>query len=363
MKNQKIFLAISFLTISLSYFSCTKEAGVKEVNKLSAADCPRLASLKGDKKEALYNVITFAGSSTSPRGYIEDGILCKAIFQSPHGVAVAADGTVYVSDYFAHNIRKIKQGMVSTFAGTTNGGGYIVGNNDGIGTDTRFNSPTKLILDKEGNLLLIDGEGGGLRKISPSAQVTTIISSKRELGYQDGPLAQAKFNGFRSIATGSDGSIYLFDNERVRKISPAGIVSTYADGKPVLNQPAIFYDVSDMAMGPDGYLYICNASNYKIFIIRRAGVIETYANVRGPNNSLYSIAISDKGQIFVSSFNQIFQLNKDGTARSIAGGGNYSGFKDGVGSEARFGFIVRIVIHENYLYVTDSGTIRRIKIE
>ena len=376
MKILKVLTILSLFIVMLGLTSCTKEAGIKEAGKLSTSDCPRLASLTAEKKEALYTVSTFAGENyTSPNqpgsGDIIDGVLCKVRFVIPYGIAIDPNGILYIGDQIS-NVRKIDLGIVSTFAGSTDGGGFDIGDRDGLGTNARFWSPAKIALNKNGTLYVIDQTNSSIRKVSPTAEVTTYIAYQRESGYQDGPLAQAKFDTyFSSIAIGPDGSIFLYsyaESSLIRKITTNGIVSTYAGQIPVNGEAqrgyqdgpkenALFGDITDMAFGPDGELYLCDAANKKLRKITQAGIVKTISDL-----AARSIAITDGGIIFVASYQQIFRIDPNGMAHVVAGGVN-SAYKDGVGTEARFRGIRNMAIHQNYLYLTDGSTVRRMNIE
>ena len=378
MKILKVPTILSFFIVTLGLNSCTKETGIQEADKLSSADCPRLASLTNEKKETLYTVKTYAGENyTTPdqpySGDIVDGVLCKARFVRPYGIAIDPSGVIYIADQIS-NIRKIDtKGMVSVFAGTTDGGGFDNGEEDGIGTTARFFSPRKTVLDKGGNQFLIDLSGYSIRKITSTAQVSTFIGGSRGSGYMDGPLSQAKFDTyFSSIAIASDGSIYLYsyaESSLIRKITTNGIVSTYAGQIPVNGQAqrgyrdgpkenALFGNIADMTFGPDGALYFCDAVNKKIRKITASGIVETIADV-----TARSIAISEKGSVFVASGVEVFRIDPNGIVENIAGNEGISAHQDGIGTEARFRSIKHMAIHKNYLYLTDGSTVRRMNIE
>ena len=369
---------IVFLT--LGFYSCTKEAGIKQADNLSTADCPRLTSLTAEKKETLYTVSTFAGENQPDlpfEGDIINGVLCKARFIRPNGIAIDPSGVIYTADQI-HNIRKIDKGMVSTFAGSDDGGFFSTGDRDGLGTAARFWSPTKIALNNDGYLYMIDQTSEAIRKISMASEVSTYLSSyQREFGYQDGPLGQAKFDFyFICLATSSDGSIYLYEGSSlIRKISPQGIVSTYAGQIPINGQQqlgyqdgpkdnALFGGLSDMTFAPDGSLYLCDVGNKKIRRITSAGIVETVTSLTEPLPQVvyYSIAISDKGIVFIANSTQVFRINPDGIAHVVAGS-EISAHKDEIGTEARFRSIKHMAIHQNYLCLTDGSTIRRMNIE
>ena len=374
----KISLKIFFLVIILFNNSCTKDQNkIKRDDKLTASNCPRIASLTSIlKKEPLYNVITYAGAHGQFIDVV-DGVLCKARFQGLYDLVVTPNGIVYVGDFFVANIRKITPaGIVSTFAGIDKGSGTERWEEDGVGTAARFSTVQNFVLNKQGDLFSIDGFGAGygelgsLRKITPDANVSTLIyGGDRPIGYQDGPLSEAKIGALADITITQDGSflIYDYDNNLIRKLSPDNMVSTYAGQKPVDGQPkrgyqdgpkenALFQEVKTMSMGPDGSLYFFDKD--KVRRITPTGMVETIATI---NDYLRAIVITEKGEIFIANSQKIFKL-VNGTAQEIAG--NYRNtVNDGVGLQANFNNIGQMVQYKNFLYITDGQRLRRMNIE
>jgi len=112
-------------------------------------------------------VSTFAGIAGSS-GFA-DGAAGGAQFNSPLGIAVAPDGTIYIADSGNHCIRVISGGVVSTFAGSPG----IWGSADGIGTNAQFNGPVGLAFDSRTNLFVSDANNDTIRKIASDGTVTT----------------------------------------------------------------------------------------------------------------------------------------------------------------------------------------------
>src|SRR4030095_10761193 len=144
-------------------------------------------------------------------------------FSDPFGVAVAADGTIYVADAGESNrIRKISpDGNVTTLAG--GGEGFA----DGTGASASFNTPSALALGHDGNLYVADTGNNRIRKITPEGVVST-VAGNGTAGYADGPGSQAQFDGPIGVAVDTKGNIYVADtyNDRIRKISSDGVVTT-----------------------------------------------------------------------------------------------------------------------------------------
>lgn len=166
------------------------------------------------------SVSTLAGSITSGSA---DGNGISAQFNRPSGTVVDAIGNVYITDYGNHRIRKITSaGIVSTFAGSTEG--YL----DGLGTSAKFNYPYKLAIDPNGNIYVVDYGNHKIRKISAAGIVSTFAGSSQ--GYLDGLGTTAKFNNITDLSFDNEGNLYVADtgNYRIRKITPSGLVTTFA---------------------------------------------------------------------------------------------------------------------------------------
>jgi RHS repeat-associated protein len=172
--------------------------------------------------------ITPAGVVTTLAGYgvagNTDGTGSGARFSSPSGVALDASGNVFVADYGNHRIRKITAGgVVSTLAGGTQG------NVDATGTAARFNGPYGLVLDGVGNIYVAERENHKIRKINTSKQVTTLAGTGIA-GSSNGAGNVAQFYLPAGVTIDGSGNLYVADqnNSLIRKVTPTGVVSTYA---------------------------------------------------------------------------------------------------------------------------------------
>lgn len=165
-------------------------------------------------------VTTFAGSGAQGSG---DGAAASATFYYPCGVAVDGSGNVYVADAFNNKIRKITSaGMVSTLAGSGTASSV-----DGTGTSATFNQPFSVVTDASGNIYVTDRVGAKIRKVTPAGVVTTLAGSGTA-GFADGTGSAASFNAPTGLAIDKAGNLYVADetNNRIRKITPAGVVTT-----------------------------------------------------------------------------------------------------------------------------------------
>jgi sugar lactone lactonase YvrE len=145
-----------------------------------------------------------------------DGIGIAAMFNGITGVAIDANGILYVADALNHRVRRIDgQGAVTTFAG--NGTTGLVNN---TGTTARFNGPYDVATDGSNNVYVADLGNHAIRRITPQRVVTT-IGGNGTAGMVDGTGAASRFNQPTSIEVASDGSIYVadFGNNRIRRIT------------------------------------------------------------------------------------------------------------------------------------------------
>ncbi len=253
-------------------------------------------------------VTTLAGSGVV--GFA-DGTGTAAKFYYPQGVAVDGLGNVYVADKNNHRIRKISPtGVVTTFAG-----GGVAGSADGTGTDARFYRPSGVAIDGSGNFYVADTYNHKIRKISPTGVVTTFAGSGTR-GFADGTGTAARFNYPRGVAVDGSGNVYVGDefNQKIRKISPTGVVTTlagstrgFADGT---GTAAKFYYPSGVAVDVSGNVYVADYYNNRIRKISPTGVVTTLAGsssgfadgsgtVAKFNRSV-GIAVDGSGNVYVA---------------------------------------------------------------
>lgn len=206
-------------------------------------------------------VTTLAGSTDG----FADGVGNAAQFYYPEGVAVDDAGNVYVADAGNHVIRKITaSGVVTTLAGTGE-----FGFADGAGNAAKFYTPCATAVDAAGNVYVTEKQGNRIRKVSPMGVVTT-LAGNGNLGSADGPATQAEFNAPFSVTLDAIGNVYVADagNNRIRKITASGVVSTYAgstsgylDGLAAAAQ--FFYPVG-ICMANDGTFFIGESGGHRI---------------------------------------------------------------------------------------------------
>ncbi len=261
-------------------------------------------------------VTTFAGGS---RGST-DGTGADARFNYPEEVAVDGDGNVYVAGGGDHTIRKITPaGVVTTLAGVAESSGST----DGTGTDARFNFPYGVAVDRDGNVYVADRDNHTVRKVTPAGVVTTLAGTAGSSGSDDGTGADARFNYPRGVAVHRDGNVYVADrdNHTIRKITPAGVVTTLAGAAGSYGSTdgtgtaARFSGPHGVAVDGDGNVYVADAYNHTVRKVTPAGVVTTLAGTAGSSgladgtgplarfNSPAAVAVDGDGNVYVTDRN------------------------------------------------------------
>ena len=215
-----------------------------------------------------------------------DGTGAAARFNYPYGIAIDSARNVYVADSSNHTIRKITPaGVVSTLAGMAGQNGST----DGIGAAARFRYPYGVATDSADNVYVTDAGNDAIRKITPAGVVTTLAGMAQQVGSTDGTGSAARFNLPYGIVTDSAGNLYVSDtdNHAIRKITPAGVVSTLAgtaqqkgsiDGS---GNAARFNSPAGIAMDSASNLYVSDTGNHTIRKITSTGVVTTVVGTPG----------------------------------------------------------------------------------
>src|SRR6478609_8579702 len=178
-----------------------------------------------------YTFRTIAGLGTQPGNSNGTGgsVGAAAQFSEPAGLVISKSGVLYVADNGNSLIRQISPaGVVSPFVGTADQVGESNGST--LVPAVTFNLPQGLALDSAGNVYVADYGGATIRKITPAGAVTTFAGKAGTVGAVDGTGTSAQFRSPTAVALDSSGNVYVADsgNNLIRKITPAGVVSTLA---------------------------------------------------------------------------------------------------------------------------------------
>jgi sugar lactone lactonase YvrE len=259
-----------------------------------------------------YYFTTFAGAAI---GADNTGKL--ALFDRPNSTAVDRAGNVYVADFNDHTVRKITPaGVVTTLAGFAGDG--EVGDRDGTGIDARLFFPTGIAVDSAGNIYVTEQQGYTIRKITPAGVVSTLAGTFGVAGSADGTGSAARFFYPVGIAVDSGGNVYVSEilNQTIRKITPAGVVTTIAGAAGVTGSTdgpgavSRFSNPADLAIDSTGNLYVADNFNSTIRkIVLGSSVrditVSTFAGTAG-------VVGNTDGTGAAASFNGPYGLSVDG---------------------------------------------------
>lgn len=268
----------------------------------------RFYSTQGMTRDAQGNLFVLDGDypyrvrKITPGGVVTTVAILPAITQDLgiQRITVAADGMLYLHNTFGI-YRITPAGDFSFFAG---GNLYQNGYADGSGSAARFNNIVDMVVDAEGNLLVLDVYNYVIRKVSPSGMVTTFAGTPKVQGSSNGPASQASFKSLSAITQDAAGNAYVLDGSTLRKISSSGIVSSVA-----------VWDFSKIG-------------------------------------NIVGMTIDAAGNFFVAGSlgnqNLVQKISADGTVTKLAGGENNADYTlryvDGAGAQARFGNLTGIAV-------------------
>jgi len=317
-----------------------------------AAVCLFLPAAGRSQAIPAYTITTVAGTGTP--GYSSDGVAANASqLNIPFSAALDSSGNLYIADQFNHRIRMVDtSGNITTVAG--NGTAGYTGDG-GAPTSAELNDPQGVAVDSSGNIYIADTANNAVRKVS-GGKITSIVSSQGgTFGYTgdggQGNVAQVYHPS--ALALDSAGNLYIADtsNEAVRKLTPAGIISTVAGqggagfgGDGGLATRAQLSNPSGLAVDAVGNLYIADTTNNRIRMIAPNGIITTvagsssngYTGDGGPAtkarlNSPKGVAVDSAGNLFIADTfnNRIRVVTSYGTIYTVAGTGATSAGGDG----------------------------------
>ena len=274
------------------------------------------------------------------------------------------------------------QGPASSYTVSTFAGSGIAGSVDGTGTAASFTHPMGLAIDSSGNLYVADVQSAKIRKITPEGVVTTLAGNGQR-GSVNGPDTVAEFYDPVRLAIDTAGNVYVTDarfNNRIRKITPAGVVSTFAGGGGAgtvngVDTAAKFDDPIGITVNVNGNIYVSDGFEPEIRQLTPQAVVTTFAGsgIQGSADGTGTAASfftpdgmcrDGYGNIYLADVNnqKIRKITPAAVVTTIAGTGAF-GSADGPGATASFNEPCDVAIDGlGYLYVCDAAnnTIRRI---
>ncbi len=366
-------------------------------------------------------LLALVGVGRRNDGSSADGTLASAfnVF-TLRGMAQDAEGALYLSDATAGRVYRVGlDGAVTTFAG----GGIA---DAGLATKAVLSSPRGLVFDSRGNLDIAEAFCLCIRQVSPAGVLSTLFKLPQQPGFfqyfeglaidsrdnlyatafrgstvwkiaadgsaaviagtgvagfsgDGGPAVSAQLNGPSSVTLDSAGNLYIADtmNQRVRRITPAGIISTFAgtglggfsgDGGPAT--AAQLFNPAQTAIDAAGNVYIADFTNRRVRVVSPAGVISTLAGsgvldtppadvgdggpaLHATFNTPISVTVGPSGDLYVADTfaERVRKITPGGIVTTVAGNGRlaYSG-EGGSATQAS-------IIHPITVVVDSSGTV------
>lgn len=223
--------------------------------------------------------------STSAGGYVgDDGSPLAAALAYPRFVVQDASGNTYITDAENHRIRKVSNGVITTFAGTGISG---YSGDGGLAKNAMLSYPVGLVFDSAGNLIVADSGNNRIRRIDTTGTITTIAGTGTAgFGGDGGPALLADLDGPTGLALDAAGNLYFTDifNQRVRKIDTGGFITTVAgngtagyNGDGIAATSASLNFPRGLVLDSAGNLYIADTLNFRVRRVDPFGIISTFA--------------------------------------------------------------------------------------
>ncbi len=230
-------------------------------------------------------IVTTLTGDDNPGNSGDNGPATDARLNYPEGMTIDGHGNIYIADKYNNSIRKITPaGIITRFAGSGQSG---FSGDGALASSAQLNGPCALAVDIAGNVYITDAGNNCIRRVTPEGIMSTVAGTGRE-GYRCDSCSAttAQLNAPRGITTDTAGNLYIADalNYRIRKVTPSGLITTLAgngesgfsgDGEAAtaarLNMP------TGVAIDKAGNIYIADQSNNRIRVVTPEGIISTAA--------------------------------------------------------------------------------------
>jgi sugar lactone lactonase YvrE len=288
-------------------------------------------------------ITTIAGNGTP--GFSGDGGPATAAeINTPFGLAVDRTGNVYFSDIYTRRVRKINAaGIISTFAGN----GVLGSSGDGgPATAASLWAPTSLAADTSGNIYICDYSANVVRKVNTAGVISTFAGiGASGFSGDGGPAVAAWLSSPNWVSAGRSGNVYISEmgNKRIRKVSPSGIISTFAgvgiwgfSGDGGAAASALVFEPRGMAEDTAGNVYFADGGNNRIRKVNTSGIINTVAGTGASGFSddgttaplatfyqLAGVALNCFGDLLVAEFGNR-RIRKIGYSTGTIVGANFA---------------------------------------
>ena len=237
------------------------------------------------KSNIIANSVIYTVAGIDSQGYGgEGGQADETPLTFPHGIAIGSKGEIYIAEIGSGRVRQVNvDGTIQTIAGN---GGYGFSGDGGLAVNAEFKLAENIAVGPNGELYIADNGNNRIRKVDADGIITTVAGNgSRNYSGDGGPAIEAGMDA-NNIAVGPEGELYIVDtyNHRIRKVGTDGIITTIAgdgfydfsgDGGSALE--AGINSPSSIAVGANGELYIADYGNYRIRKVDPSGIITTVA--------------------------------------------------------------------------------------
>ncbi len=338
------------------------------------------------------STVARGGQPGSFAGFSGDGgAAIHAVLNRPVAVSMDASGDLYIADSMNSRIREITPaGIIGTVAGN---GGVFLGDG-GPAASAELTHVNGVTTDLPGNLYIADGGNNRVRRVTPDGTIGTVAGNGQSgFSGDGGPAASAQLFDPLAVTMDSAGNLFVADagNNRIRKVTPAGTISTVAgiaqlvsyggfsgDGGPAIS--AGLSEPEGLAVDAAGNLYIADFGNNRIRKVTPGGIISTVAGngqagfsgdggpaINAQLNNPTGVAVDAAGNLYIADFrnHSIRKVDTTGTISTVAGNqqGSFSG-DGGPATLAALCFPRAVAVDAaGRLYITDSGNNRIRKVD
>jgi YD repeat-containing protein len=303
---------------SASQLNIPYSMGVDRAGNMYVAD----ANNNRIRKVSATGIIsTIAGSGTA--GYNGDGIAAtSAQLNDPQSLKIDAAGNIFFADAGNHRVRYIDTaGVIHTFAGNGNIGAGHPAEGIPAGTSNLY-YPSDIAFDNSGNTFIVDGGHNLIRKVNSLGIISAFAGNgdPAYIVYGDGyPATDNSITWPAGIATDTAGNVYFSDNfSAIRKVNRSGIISTVAgynvagysgDGGPATT--SLLFEPEGLSIDAAGNIYVADLHNNRIRKISTSGIITTFAGGGsatnyGDNGPATNATLNSPTDVFVDSAGTIY---------------------------------------------------------
>ncbi|MCE3606533.1 DPP IV N-terminal domain-containing protein [Massilia sp. P8910] len=288
----------------------------------------------------------------------------ETVLQIPNGMALDKAGNTYILDRAKQVIFKLTPaGAMSVLAGSI--ANYGSQDGAGSAASFNFNHQSRIIVDTAGNLIVTDTCNNTLRKITPGGVVSTLAGVSEQVCWlgagvlptHDGAGAQALFTRPAEIVLDVNGDYLVIEQLGIRRVTPAGVVSHVFWTNDPKNERKIS-GPSRIAVAGDGSLYVVESARiYRIsgglasFIAggdyAKEGGVRDGTGAAASFKSPRALAVDAAGDVYVSDYDTLRKVTPRGVVTTIAGDGKGGDVRDGKGTEARFSYISQLLINSS----------------